>query len=826
MGTPVIITGMHRSGTSLLANLLQAAGVDIGDRLMEPTRFNPKGYFEDMDFYNLHVDILHDNGRYLVYGIGDDLEVKVSSEYEARAQELIQARQDRDLWGWKDPRSSLIPEFWARLLPEARFVFIYRDPELVVDSLRRRADGPLMHQFRGVKLLERFGFDRFSPKLALNMWKYYNRHIVDYAERHPDTCHVLALENLAEEFPRAIERMRRDWKLDLKDVDLQSVFEKQLLGAEAPAAIRRTCRRDPEAGSLMARLRVLSGSGDDIPLVAATGVRRVGGALVRQLRRWFTAEGRHAARSLRAQAFEGDYSQWLKSFDTPQPHELDAMRRRAESAGGDPTRFWIHLSNADSRAREALEQQTWPHWRLIDGDLREFLDKGEAAAQDWLMVLDRGQVLPRHSLQTFAESAAVRRGAQVVYGDEDRIAGDQSRHTPFFKPDWSPDFYLESDYISSSCILSLGRARQVLGRHPFIGGHDLVGHMLEDCLEGGVEHIPLILAHVPDGHELSGEKRRERIAALVSRWEGVDVDIEETDRGGHRLIYPLPDELPQVTVIVPTRDRLRELKACLTTLLEKTTYPKFNAVVVDNGSVQEATLAYLEEVSQDRRVTIERDPREFNFSAINNQAAQGARGEVLCFLNDDTRIISESWLTDMVRLALRPRIGAVGAMLFYADGSIQHAGVVTGSGGARLAGHPFRGQKPEEHPDNPRLHHVQNYSVVTGACLMVRREIFEAVGGFPEELSVCFNDVDLCLKIKEQGFRNIWTPHVQLHHDENVSYAARGREEQARYDRESAWLWRKWHNTLPVDPAFNPNLALSGDIGALAANPRADRPWK
>ena len=290
--------------------------------------------------------------------------------------------------------------------------------------------------------------------------------------------------------------------------------------------------------------------------------------------------------------------------------------------------------------------------------------------------------------------------------------------------------------------------------------------------------------------------------------------------GIYRVAYPLPDPAPLVDVLVPTRDQRKLLARCMEGLLERTRYPNLRVRIIDNDSRDPGTLELLEQLAPDPRVTVRRAPGAFNFSRIINQAARESDAQVLCILNDDVLVLEPGWLEEMVSHALRPGIGAVGAMLRFPDGSLQHGGVVTGVGG--VAGHVHYRLPRDEVATCPELTTVRNYTAVTAACMVVTRERFLQVGGFDEGLPVCYNDVDFCLRLRAQGYFNAWTPFAELAHHES---ATRGPDDtplkRARHQREFARMLARWGDRLNRDPAYNPNLSLYGEPFELAHSPRS-----
>jgi GT2 family glycosyltransferase len=261
-----------------------------------------------------------------------------------------------------------------------------------------------------------------------------------------------------------------------------------------------------------------------------------------------------------------------------------------------------------------------------------------------------------------------------------------------------------------------------------------------------------------------------------------------------------------VTIVVPTRDKVDLLRACLDSVIERTAYEPYEIIIVDNGSCEAATFEYFEEVASRADVRVISSAAEYNFSALNNLAARSARGSFLLLLNNDTEVISPEWLTEMMRYACREDVGAVGAKLLYDDGSIQHAGVIVGMGEA--AGHAHR-HLAYDQPGYFWQAHVAHYvSAVTAACLLVRLDKFEAVGGLDEEgLAIAYNDVDLCLKLQRAGWRNVYTPHATLYHHESKS---RGNDlspqHRDRYMRELKVFQDRWGTRTYADPLHNPNL--------------------
>lgn len=260
-------------------------------------------------------------------------------------------------------------------------------------------------------------------------------------------------------------------------------------------------------------------------------------------------------------------------------------------------------------------------------------------------------------------------------------------------------------------------------------------------------------------------------------------------------------------MIIPTRDRVELLRACVSSLLALTDYPRFEVIVVDNDSSEPTVLAYMDELSGNPRCRVFRHPGAFNYSAINNGAVPRATGTLLLFLNNDIEVVQAGWMTDMVRQAVRPTVGAVGAKLLYADGTVQHAGVVLGIGG--VAGHVHRFLPGTEPGYGGRAVLTHAFTAVTGACLMVRKAAFEQVGGFEaDQLAVAFNDVDLCLKLRRAGFRNIFEAHATLIHHESVS---RGQDDtdQKRtiHARERNFMLQHWPREIAADPAYNVYLS-------------------
>jgi GT2 family glycosyltransferase len=269
-------------------------------------------------------------------------------------------------------------------------------------------------------------------------------------------------------------------------------------------------------------------------------------------------------------------------------------------------------------------------------------------------------------------------------------------------------------------------------------------------------------------------------------------------------------------LIIPTRDGCDLLKACIDSIVQRTTYRQYEILVVDNQSTCARTLSYMAEIEGEPRVRVLRYDHPFNYSAINNFAAQHARGTVLGLINNDVEVITQEWLTEMVSQALRPDIGCVGAKLYYPDDTLQHGGVVLGIGG--VAGHSHKYSPRGAEGYFSRLRIVHNVSAVTGAALLIRKEVFDAVGGLDEQgLTVAFNDVDLCLKVMKAGYRNLWTPFAELYHHESKT---RGTdltpERQSRFQGECELMRQRWGDLISCDPYYSPHLTLHHENYSLA----------
>ena len=441
--------------------------------------------------------------------------------------------------------------------------------------------------------------------------------------------------------------------------------------------------------------------------------------------------------------------------------------------------------------------------------------------------LDHDDMLSCHALFYVAEVFARDPEVRMVYSDEDKIDDAGQRFAPYFKPDLNPDLLTAHNYIchlvaySRSLLTSLGGLRE-----GFEGAqdHDLALRALQVLEPPQIRHIPRILYHwrLTERSTSAGlaakpyalEAGRRALQSFV----GDKGQVEESGLlpGAFRVRYHLPEPAPLVSIIIPTRNHPGLLRQCVEGIFARTDYPRYEILVVDNGSDEPAALDYLRRLAADARVRVLSYPHPFNYSRINNFAVSQSEAPLICLLNDDVEVISRGWLTEMASQALRPEIGAVGACLWYPDDRLQHGGVVIGIGG--VAGHAFKFLPKGAPGANGRALLVQNYSAVTAAALVMRREVFDAAGGFEEEaLTVAFNDVDLCLRIGELGYRNLWTPYAELYHHESSSRGYEDTpEKQARFQGEIEYMLRHWTGVIEHDPAYNPNFTRLSEDFALS----------
>ncbi|HET9645921.1 MAG TPA: glycosyltransferase family 2 protein, partial [Burkholderiaceae bacterium] len=450
-------------------------------------------------------------------------------------------------------------------------------------------------------------------------------------------------------------------------------------------------------------------------------------------------------------------------------------------------------------------------------------DALELACGDFIALLDQEGVLARHALFTLVEALQERPASQILYSDEDRVGADGSRCDAFFKPDWSSDLLRSHNYVSHLLMLRRDLVETVGGfRDGFEGSehYDLLLRCLAHLKDrAAVLHVPSVLYHwrkplnsTPAAHE---QKPMETESARRALQEHADVcspgvHVSVIAPGLYRHRWPIPDPAPLVSLIVPTRDGLHLLHRCIDSIVQRTTYPHYEILVVDNQSADRETLAYLEllpVVSRGRVRVLSYDHR-FNYAAINNHATRHARGTVLGLVNNDVEVISPDWLTEMTSHTVREEIGCVGAKLYYPDETIQHAGIVLNGEG--VARHPHKHVERGSEGYFSQLRVVRNVSAVTGAVLLVRKAVYEAVGGMDEEhLEVAFSDVDLCLKVRAAGLSNLWTPFAEFyHHEAKTRGSDTAPEKQARLQREAEVMKTRWGRLLERDPFHSPNLAL------------------
>ncbi|MCD9005781.1 glycosyltransferase family 2 protein [Luteimonas sp. XNQY3] len=569
------------------------------------------------------------------------------------------------------------------------------------------------------------------------------------------------------------------------------------------------------------------------------------------------------------QEVAGDYAAWVRRYDQLHRDDLQALAARVAALPRTPCiSLVVPVYNTPARwlrrCIESVREQAYPNWELClandaspaphvsaildayaasdprirvvhrerNGHICEASNSALALANgEWTGLLDHDDELRPHALLRVVEAIVGNPTAKLLYSDEDKIDAAGQRFDPNFKPDWNPDLLRSQNYICHFTVIRTDLVRDVGGFIPGFEGsqdHDLFLRCTESLESREVHHIPEILYHwraiegstalSRDSKDYAGLAGERAVRAHLAR-TGADADVTLLQHGHYRVSWAVPTPAPAVSIIVPTRDRVALLRDCVESVLGKSTYPDFEIVVVDNQSSDPETLVYLADLEVRPRVRVIRYNAPFNYSAINNYAVAHCSGELVVLLNNDIEVIEPAWLEEMAGFALRPDVGAVGCMLLYPDWRIQHAGVVLGVQG--VANHFYQHQRHGVPGHGARALVAQNLSAVTGACLMVRRSLYEEVGGLDEKLAVAFNDVDFCLRVREAGYRNVWTPFALHFHHESASRGVEDSpEKMARFKGEVERMRARWASVLDEDPAYNPNLTLDAVGCGLAFPPR------
>ncbi len=553
---------------------------------------------------------------------------------------------------------------------------------------------------------------------------------------------------------------------------------------------------------------------------------------------------------------EPSYDLWI-SLKEPNKSQLGAMRSESQSWSYKPkisiiTPVYAPNEYDFSECLKSVLDQTYDNWELclVDGgsaesQVEKVIEKwakedgrikytrlsknlgiagnsNEAlkrATGEYVAFLDHDDMLAPFALYEVVKCLHQNPSIDLMYSDEDKVpAQGRNRYDPYFKPDWSPDTMLSYNYACHFAVARKALVDELGGFREGCDGaqdHDLILRISEQTDK--IHHIPKMLYHWRAGSASVASRPQAKLYAfeagkrvikeyLNRRGLAADV-VDGVFIGSYRVKYQLrPSQ--RVCIIIPTRDQSHLLARCISSILAKTDYKDYELLIVDNQSREQETSDYYRSLSADSRIKVIQYDRPFNFSAINNYAVRFTDADYLVFLNNDTEVISPEWLSAMLEFSQREDVGAVGAKLYYPDGTIQHAGVIIGVGG--VASHAHVDFPRSSHGYMGRINIIQNLSAVTAACMMVRRKVFEDVGGFDESMSHAFNDIDFCLKIRENGYLIVYTPYAELYHHESAS---RGREDtperQARFNKEVGIMRSKWKRVFEAgDPYYNSNLTL------------------
>lgn len=484
-------------------------------------------------------------------------------------------------------------------------------------------------------------------------------------------------------------------------------------------------------------------------------------------------------------------------------------------------------SPEDGAMKKVLEEYTKKDSRIRVSELTE--NKGiagntnaalEMARGEFVGLLDHDDLLAPNALYEIVRALDEDRTLDAVYTDEDKVTTELDEHfQPHLKPDFNLDLLRSNNYICHFFVVRRSIVQKVGGfRQEFDGAqdHDFIFRCIETAEKVG--HIPEILYHWRTHKASTADNPASKMYAFDAGKRAIEAHLKRTgtegtvshtpDLGFFRVKYPVQGQ-PLVSIIIPNKDEKETLKACIDSIREKTEYPNYEIIIVENNSTTDEIFQYYKELSQDPRIRLLRWKKEFNYSAINNYGVRHANGEYLLFLNNDVTVITPGWIKELLGVCQRPEVGAAGVKLIYPDDTIQHAGCVIGLGG--IAGHMFVDMPANRTGYLHKASILQDMSAVTAACMMMKRTAFEEAGGFTEKLSVAFNDVDLCLKVRKNHKLIVYDPYVQLYHMESKTRGAEDNKEKVRrFQEEIEYMRCQWIDILKKgDPYYNKNLSLT-----------------
>jgi GT2 family glycosyltransferase len=776
---------------------------------MPPTPDNPTGYWESsvLSFFNEEL-LLALGGSWsapppLEPGWQRDPSLDRQRELGKALLETVHPGQR---WAWKDPRNSLLFPFWLEELSSPpRIVLVHRNPLEIWRSLATR--------------------DGVDKPLALALWERYLRSALEGARGLPTL--VVSYEGLLEDVATWSAALRSFLGCeDIADLNaardplLDSSLRHFTFGAEdvaqdltISAEQRRLFRIVEDLLGEHAALRI-----PQLPVETASTRLLFEERLARERAaaqksreppaRGPIPEGIQESVELDDLAEPSAYRAYLEAERSGEEENRERLRAEVARAATAPRISLVLALRRATAARverflRSARSQILPSWQLclcddggtddetrglladsIRGDDRILLlherpaglaamwNAALAGAKgDFVAFVETDDALAPECLAEVALALEKHPRADVLYTDEDRLDDAGCRFEPFFKPDWSPDYLLSCAYLGRLLVLRRGLVESIGGmRQEYEGAEEYDLTLRATEAANAIVHLPKVLYHrggtepalLPRDLEAA---RRALQSALLRRHDEAEVEPAEV-RGTFRVRRRI-HQPPTVTVIIPFRDEARLLERCVQSIREYAGYEPSELFLVDNGSWEPETTAVLRRLVADAKCRVLPHAGTFNWSAINNEAARRSRGDLLLFLNNDVESSRHGWLAAMVEHALREEIGAVGARLLYPNGLVQHAGIMLHA--EAIARHPFR-FLPSEAPGYfamPKV--IRNCTAVTGACMMVRRRLFETLGGFDESMPVAFNDVDFCLRLLEQGYRILYTPYAELTHHESLT---------------------------------------------------------